>query len=100
MLELAIGFIVFCVGFNLGWKGREKHAQRILDAHFEEVADDSIKIEISNHNDIFYVHNMETKAFIVQVKTQEELLNYFKEKHPNKTVIVDKENMNKMFGEL
>lgn len=99
MTEFVIILVGLVVGFVLGWRLRELHAQRILNAMFKNMereqqskAEDIMHIDIEKNNDCFYVYNADSKAFIVQVKNKEELFEYISNKFPNKNVMIRKEH--------
>lgn len=93
--------LAFCIvlGFVLGWRARELHAQRIVNNYLkaelekqEKAPQNTLNIEVEKNNNCFYVYNTESGAFITQVKTKEELFDFFKSKHPDKNVMMKKEH--------
>lgn len=98
MTEIAIALVGIGIGFSIGWRARELYAQRIVNKYLadaEEQMNDPknvMNIEVMKQQDSFYVYNTENGAFITQVKSKEELFKFFKEKHPEKNVMMKKED--------
>ena len=98
MTELAILLVGLAVGFVIGWRLREVHARSVINAMFANMDKETDKpenvlnVEVVKENEQFYVYNAENNSFIVQVKTKEELFDYFKAKCPEKTVMMKKEH--------
>lgn len=99
MTEFVIMVVGVAVGFAIGWRLRELHAQRVLGKLFEKmekeqeaIDKDVMHIEVEKNGEMFYIYNAESKAFIVQVKTKDELFKYVADKFPNKNVMIKKEH--------
>lgn len=101
MTEIALLLVALVVGFVAGWRLREVHAKMVVDkfvSNMEKNVHDGIKegdimnVEVVPMNEQFYIYNAENNSFIVQVKTKDELFEYFKDKYPNKTVMMKKEH--------
>lgn len=98
MTEIALVLVGLAVGFVLGWRLREIHARNIINNMFANMdkenakLDNTMNVEVVKENEQFYVYNAETNAFIVQVKSRDELFDYFKNKYPEKTVMMKKEH--------
>lgn len=91
-MELGL-VLIFCIGIFIigaayGWDLREKYAKHLLDklvTHIEsEVQEDMLHIIIEKHNEMFYVYDRQTKTFMAQGKSKEELENVLHDKYPNK----------------
>lgn len=96
MTEFILLMIGFIVGFSIGWKLRELHAQRIVNKMLdiaEKIDKTVMNIDVIKENDHFYVYDAQTNAFIVQVKTKSELFDYFNAKFPEKTVMMKKDHL-------
>lgn len=100
-MELLIGiFIGFIAGSLGGWKAREKAAEmkvnkymEVLEKAKENLSDSMLNIEVHNEHGAFYIYNKESKAFITQASSKEELLDYFKKNHPDKNVIMSQQDL-------
>lgn len=87
--------------FLLGWVARERWAEyavnKMLQNMKNEVADSDLlkvlNIDIVKEKDSFFVYNSDTQAFLVQVKTKEELLAFFTESYSNTNVLVKKQDL-------
>ena len=98
MIELSIVLIVaLVVGFLAGWKFRESYAKfivkQIMHNKLNTLTESVMNIEVVKANQQFYIYNSATNAFIVQVKSKEELFDYFADKYPEKTVMMKKEHL-------
>ena len=96
MFEFVLLIIGLSVGFGAGWRMREVHAQNVVNKMFknvdEKMNEDVLNVEVVKANEQFYIYHADTSAFIVQVKNKEELFDYFKDKYPEKTVMMKKEH--------
>ena len=96
MLEFVLLVVGISIGFILGWKMREVHAQNVVNNMFKNAdakTDENIlNVEVVKANEQFYIYHADTSAFIVQVKDKEQLFEYFKDKYPQKTVMMKKEH--------
>ena len=95
MLELVILLVGLSLGASLGWRARELHAQRIVNAMFEQndkQNEDVMNVQVVKASGQYYIYHADTNAFIVQVKSKDELFEYFKDKYPQKTVMMKKEH--------
>jgi hypothetical protein len=98
MNDLIIYIIIAVVCFYIGWRARESYAKLIvskyLDNMQESIGDDSsiLSIEVEKHANTYYVYNIDTNSFITQVNSKEQLFEYFKVNHPDKTVIMKNEH--------
>lgn len=88
------------VGAILGWEGREYKAKRRVQAYqnlIEEyttlIQDNTVLVEISKEGDTFIVHNADTKEFMGQANSQEELTALLRERYPDKFLEATRENM-------
>lgn len=89
--------IIFAsVFFGLGWKFRELHAQRIVNKYLKN-ADKAIEKDLEEHtmhvhihkeHGSFYIYNSADDTFIAQVKSKEEMFDFFKNKYPSKNVLM------------
>lgn len=100
MLEFVIGVVTFTFGIGVGWRLREMHAENVVKRYMKE-QDAKNKIDPANimnvsvekHNDQYYVYNSDNNNFLVQVKTKEELMKFFTEKHSDKTIMMTQEHL-------
>ena len=109
MFEFVLLIIGLSLGFGVGWRMREVHAQNVVNKMFknvdEKMNEDVLNVEVVKANEVqtniqrqtdaneqFYIYHADTSAFIVQVKNKEELFDYFKDKYPEKTVMMKKEH--------
>ena len=93
-------FIVFTMGFILGWVLREEMAKRRVDklleqlgGELEEVAQDLINIKIEHHSGVYYVFNKETDEFMAQAPTRKELEDSLAARYPEKRFAATPENL-------
>lgn len=104
MDDAIIYLIVIVVSLFAGWKAREMYAMLIVanilrkydsSEMFDENAPQAsnlMPIDIEKHSDAYYVYNGINSSFITQVRSKEEMFEYFKNFYPNKTVILKKEH--------
>lgn len=97
MIELLISISAFVVGYLLGWRLRELHAQRTLDSMFasgsRRINAGALHIEIFKENDYYYVYDSNTNAFLTQVKNKQELIDFFKTNHSDRMVTMKKDQL-------
>ncbi len=96
-------FIVFSLGFILGWVLREEIAKRRVDylmkqlgEELEDVAEaakDLINIKIELHSGQYYVFNKETDEFMAQAPTRNELEDALAKRYPDKRFAATPENL-------
>jgi hypothetical protein len=102
MNDILILFFAVAVGFLLGWRTREWYASQVVkkylknyeDSHYPSEPNDKIMnvyLEVDRGN--FYIYDYSSKAFITQVKTKEEMFDYFSDKYPDKTVMMKREHL-------
>lgn len=51
-----------------------------------------INVEIEKHEDVFYLYNTDNSAFITQVKSKEEMTEFFKKNYSDCTIMIKKEH--------
>lgn len=96
-----IDLMIWCIfAIIIGWKLREYMAVRFVKKHLKRTKQeqsskesDSIWVDIFKEGDIFYVYNAEDNKFLIQVKTKDELIEFFKAKFPNKNILTSESNM-------
>jgi frataxin-like iron-binding protein CyaY len=94
-------FLVFAVGFLVGWNEREKWASRKVDALLDmfnkevekQVEESRIDIKIEKHNDVYYVFNKHTDDFMAQASTRKELEDALAARFSGKRFFADAENL-------
>lgn len=98
MTELILMLIGLSIGFMLGWRLREIHAKSVVNRMLSDVSqeqsshENTMNIEVVKEHDQFYVYDSKDNAFIVQVKTKQELFDFFKKTFPEKTVLMKNEH--------
>ena len=84
------------VGVILGWYLREWSAVRTVNKLLKKTDNSDkdtkniVNVYVTEDKGHFYIYDSATDAFITQVKTKEEMFDYFEEKFPNKTVLMKK----------
>jgi frataxin-like iron-binding protein CyaY len=94
-------FLVFAVGFLVGWNEREKWASRRVDAllnmfneEVERQAEESrIDIKIEKHEGGFYVFNKDTNEFMAQGQTRKQLEDALAARFSGKRFYADVDNL-------
>jgi len=94
-------FLVFAVGFLVGWNEREKWASRKVDALLDmfnkevekQVEESRIDIKIEKHNDVYYVFNKHTDDFMAQASTRKELEDALAARFSGKRFYADVDNL-------
>jgi len=94
-------FLVFAVGFLVGWNQREKWASRKVDALLDmfnkevekQVEESRIDIKIEKHNDVYYVFNKHTDDFMAQASTRKELEDALAARFSGKRFYADVDNL-------
>lgn len=87
ILLVVFTFIVWMAGAVSGWNAREKHAKRQMEKFFEtvdEAEEEQIHIIIEKHNDMLYVYDKDTKQFMAQGSSQEDVEKILVERFPGK----------------
>jgi hypothetical protein len=78
------------MGAVSGWDARERHARKItkefLDVmqEAEEEQEEQIHIIIEKHNDMLYVYDKDTKQFMAQGSSKEDVEKVLVERFPGK----------------
>jgi predicted negative regulator of RcsB-dependent stress response len=92
ILLVVFTFVVWIMGAVSGWNAREKHAKSQVEKHFqniqqfvEEQEEDQIHIIIEKHNDMLFVYDKETKQFMAQGTSKEDVEKVLVERFPGKT---------------
>lgn len=97
MIEIIAITVVGVLGFFSGWKTREEVAvQRMSKLLGEFQTDDqenTIKIVIEKHNDVYFVYNMNDKSFMAQGNTRKELEGVLADKYPGKKFAASTSNL-------
>lgn len=91
ILLVVFTFVVWIMGAVSGWNAREKHAKSQVEKHFqniqqfvEEQEEDQIHIIIEKHNDMLFVYDKETKQFMAQGSSKEDVEKVLVERFPGK----------------
>jgi predicted negative regulator of RcsB-dependent stress response len=91
ILLVVFTFVVWIMGAVSGWNAREKHAKSQVEKHFhniqqfvEEQEEDQIHIIIEKHNDMLFVYDKETKQFMAQGTSKEDVEKVLVERFPGK----------------
>ena len=91
ILLVVFTFVVWIMGAVSGWNAREKHAKSQVEKHFhniqqfvEEQEEDQIHIIIEKHNDMLFVYDKDTKQFMAQGSSKEDVEKILVERFPGK----------------
>ena len=89
ILLVVFTFVVWVMGVKSGWDARERHAHKItkqfLDAMQEaEEEEELIHIVIEKHNDMLFVYDKDTKQFMAQGTSKEDVEKVLVERFPGK----------------
>jgi len=90
ILLVVFTFVVWLMGAVSGWNSRERHAKKQMEKHFktiqqfEEQEEDQIHIIIEKHNDMLFVYDKETKQFMAQGTSKEDVEKVLVERFPGK----------------
>jgi predicted negative regulator of RcsB-dependent stress response len=91
ILLVVFTFVVWVMGAVSGWNAREKHAKTQVEKHFqriqefvEEEQEEQIHIIIEKHNDMLFVYDKETKQFMAQGTSKEDVEKVLVERFPGK----------------
>ena len=87
ILLVVFTFVVWIMGAVSGWNAREKHAKKQVERHFEQLLEqqeEKIHIIIEKHNDILYVYDKDTKQFMAQGSSKEDVEKVLVERFPGK----------------
>jgi predicted thioredoxin/glutaredoxin len=88
ILLLVFTFIVWMAGAVSGWNAREKHAKKQVERHFEQLLEEHeeelIHIVIEKHNDMLFVYDKDTKQFMAQGSSKEDVEKVLVERFPGK----------------
>ena len=81
-------FVVWIMGAVSGWNAREKHAKQQIDKLFEQIEEveeeELIHIVIEKHNDMLFVYDKDTKQFMAQGSSKEDVEKVLVERFPGK----------------
>ena len=90
VLAILVVFIYLC-GAVHGWHLRERFAKRMLgmlvkqvEEHEQQEAENLTHIIIEKHNDTFFVYDRDTKTFMAQGNTKDEVEEVLKKRFPDK----------------
>ena len=87
ILLVVFTFVVWLMGAVSGWNSRERHAKKQMEKFFErvdEAEEEQIHIIIEKHNDMLYVYDKDTKQFMAQGSSQEDVEKILVERFPGK----------------
>ena len=88
LLTVLALFGAWLFGALYGWQAHsrmvERNIRHFIHAMHEDITSNFIKIKIERHNDMLYVYDLETKQFMAQGKSEEELTKALNEKYPGK----------------
>lgn len=93
-------FIIFVFGFITGWltlktivQHRVKQIKDIILAAIEKDMPQEVGIVFTKEGDIIQVHNSETKEFLAQGVTREEIVKKLEDRYPNISFKANSKNM-------
>ena len=95
MIEDVIIFgVAILIGFAFGWISREMYAKHLVTTIYQHAAKtrNILNVNVVKSNDSFLIYNADNDAFIVQVKSKEELFDFFQEKYGEVSVMMKKEH--------
>lgn len=100
MLEFVIAIVAFGSGIGVGWRLRELHAEQVVKNYMKE-HDAKNKIDpasvmnvnVEKHGNQYYIYDAKSHKFLVQVTTKEQLMEFFTEKYPDKTILMTQEHL-------
>jgi Na+-transporting methylmalonyl-CoA/oxaloacetate decarboxylase gamma subunit len=88
ILLVIFTFVVWIMGAVSGWNAREKHAKQQIDKLFQQVdeteEEEQIHIIIEKHNDMLFVYDKDTKQFMAQGTSKEDVEKVLVERFPGK----------------
>ena len=88
ILLVVFTFVVWIMGAVSGWNAREKHAKQQMEkffAHVDEAEEEEqIHIIIEKHNDMLFVYDKDTKQFMAQGSSKEDVEKILVERFPGK----------------
>jgi hypothetical protein len=92
ILLVVFTFVVWVMGAVSGWNAREKHAKTQVEKHFkhiqefveEQEEEEQIHIIIEKHNDMLFVYDKDTKQFMAQGTSKEDVEKVLVERFPGK----------------
>jgi cytochrome c-type biogenesis protein CcmH/NrfF len=88
ILLLVFTFIVWILGGVYGWHARERYAKRQMEKFFDQVEEaneeELLHIIIEKHNDMLFVYDKDTKQFMAQGSSKEDVEKVLVERFPGK----------------
>ena len=89
ILLVVLTFVIWIMGALSGWNAREKYAKRQMEkffAHVDEAEEEEqIHIIIEKHNDMLFVYDKDTKQFMAQGSSKEDVEKILIERFPGKS---------------
>ena len=99
-MQILITNIIAVIGLIfIGWKLREFHARRQIDAMIDNIKENvikeisTVKVLIEKTNGVFYLYNQDTDVFIAQGVTRKEIQDYLEKAFPNTKFHADPDNI-------
>ena len=99
-MQILITNIIAVIGLIfIGWKLREFHARRQIDAMIDNIKENvikeisTVKVSIEKTNGVFYLYNQDTDVFIAQGVTRKEVQDYLEKAFPNTKFHADPDNI-------
>lgn len=96
LLAVVAVIAIFIFGIYFGWKLREEHATRYVNALLQDVEKEqetkTLPIYIEKINDVFYVYSTDNE-FISQANSIEAVEAALKQKYPGYRFIISEENL-------
>ena len=107
MIELLVALfvisMVFLLGALYGWNVHERFMDRkfneVLGAVSKTINENVIHINIEKHDGMIYIYDKETKNFMAQGKTRDEVESVLAEKFPGKKFASSTEELKAGFGD-
>lgn len=100
LFDIAIYVFLIVNGFVIGWIAREKAAEIKVNKYLADLQknnglteENTIKLDVHLEHNQFYIFDKDNGKFITQVKTKQEMFDYFTKNYPNKNVIMTSEQL-------
>lgn len=95
--------IIFVFGFITGWlalktlvQHRVNQVKNIMLQALEKALPEEVNIVFTKEGDLFQVHNSETKEFLAQGTTKEEIVKILEDRWPTKVFKASSKNLEEM----
>lgn len=101
MIEIIlVNFVVALVSFWVGWKYREYYAKRVVQEYqhnlkkaLDFIDSHTVVVTIIKDGEYFLVYNKETKEFLAQGKSHQEIVSILRKRFPDKAFNAERGNI-------